>query len=40
MPDEQRKDEELEVEGHIDEAPADDDDDVEGHMRLSNARME
>jgi hypothetical protein len=48
MPDEQRKDDEIEVEGHISEVsvtqePADDDDDegdVDAHMRISNVRME
>jgi hypothetical protein len=47
MSDEQRKDDEIEVEGHISEVsvtqePADEDDtdDVEAHIKFSNARME
>jgi hypothetical protein len=47
MSDEQRKDDEIEVEGHLSEVsvtqePADDEDgdDVEAHMRISNVRME
>ena len=44
---EERKDDEIEVEGHVSEVsvtqePAEDDDvdDVEAHMRISNIRME
>ena len=47
MSDEQRKDDEIEVEGHISEVsvtqePAEDDDegDVAAHIKLSNVRME
>ena len=46
MSDEQRKDEETEVEGHLSEVsvtqePADDDDgDVEAHIKFPHARME
>ena len=47
MSDEQRKDEETEVEGHLSEVsvtqePADEDDvdDVEAHIKFPNARME
>jgi len=46
MSDEQRKDEEAEVEGHvgdvrvIDEPAEDDEVEVEAHIRFSNARME
>jgi len=47
MSDEQRKDEETEVEGHLSEVsvtqePADEDDgdDVEAHIRFPHARME
>jgi hypothetical protein len=46
MPDEQRKDDEIEVEGHLNELsvtrePADDEEeDIEAHIKLSNVRME
>ncbi len=47
MSDEQRKDDEIEVEGHVSEVsvtqePADDDDadEVEAHIRFPNVRME
>lgn len=47
MSDEQRKDDEIEVEGHVSEVSVtrepteeDDSDDVEAHMRFSNIRME
>ena len=46
MSDEQRKDDEIEVEGHVSEAsvveePAEDEnDDVEAHMRFSNVRFD
>jgi hypothetical protein len=46
MSDEQRKDEEIEVEGHVSdvsvpqELAEDEDGEVEAHLKLSNARME
>ncbi len=48
MSDEQRKDDDIEVEGHVGEVrvidePAEDDEDeveVEAHIRLPNVRME
>jgi hypothetical protein len=47
MSEEQRKEDEIEVEGHISEVsvtqePAEDDDegDVDAHIRISNVRME
>jgi hypothetical protein len=45
MSDEQRNEDEVEVEGHISEVsvtlePADDDDDVEAHIKFPHARME
>jgi hypothetical protein len=49
MSDEQRKDEETEVEGHVRhpantepaaEGESDDEDEVEGHVRKSNLRMD
>lgn len=47
MSDEQRKDDEIEVEGHVSElsvmresAEDDDEGDVDAHIKLSNVRME
>ncbi len=47
MSEEERRDDEIEVEGHLSEVsvtqePADDDDadDVEAHIKFPNARME
>jgi hypothetical protein len=45
MSDEERKDEELEVEGHVrrlenDEPAAEDEDEVEAHVRKANVRMD